>query len=89
MPHKHMSSAKERTGIQRGMSFIAFNLLLGAEIRAGRIKKDANVEEVSGIINGLLKARGSIPVKAHYAQSFFKIALSIEDLLWSSDEVTT
>ena len=70
------------------MSFIAFNLLLGAEIRAGRIKKDANVEEVSGIINGLLKARGSIPVKAHYAQSFFKIALSIEDLLWSSDEVT-
>lgn len=78
-----MASAKERTGIQersqQGLSFMAFGLLLGAEIRAGHVKKDATVEEISGRINGLLKG-SFIPVKTHFAKSFFMIALSIRDL---------
>lgn len=65
-----------------GMSAIAFNLMLGAEIRAGHVKRSATLEEVSGYVNGLLKERGFVPVKAHLVQSFFTIALAIKDL-WS------
>jgi hypothetical protein len=79
-----MSSAKERTGIQgrfqQGMSFVAFNLVLGASIKAGHVKRSATLEEVSGYVNDLLKARGFVPVKAHLVQSFFTLALAIKDL---------